>query len=61
MLSGSVLLVSHPRSASEKGREAMDIFAGPDRNRNIIIAVVVVVIIIAIIYFYTSGGRVPGL
>jgi hypothetical protein len=40
--------------ASER-EEAMAIFQGPDRNRNIIIAVAVVVVILVIIYLYTAG------
>jgi hypothetical protein len=40
-------------------RAVMDMFAGPDRNRNIMIAVAVVVIA-AIIYLYGSG-RLPGI
>jgi hypothetical protein len=43
------------QGAFQKGREAMAIFEGVDRNRNIMIAVAVVVVVLVIIYLYTAG------
>jgi hypothetical protein len=45
--------------ALQKGREAMAIFEGVDRNRNIMIAVAVVVV--AVIIFLYAAGYLSGI
>ena len=48
-----------PRSASQRESAMMDMFAGPDRNKNIMLAVAVLAIAaIGILY---AAGRLPGI
>jgi hypothetical protein len=48
-------LIKETKGALQKWRQAMAIFEGPEKNRNIIIVIAALVVIAAIIYFY--GGR----
>jgi hypothetical protein len=41
--------------------DAMTMFEGPDRNRNITIAVVVVIVIAVIIYWLYAAGYLSGI
>jgi beta-lactamase regulating signal transducer with metallopeptidase domain len=55
------LEAKEPRSMEHfrKGREAMAMFEGPDRSRNIMIAVAVVVV--AVIIFLYAAGYLSGI
>ena len=60
-LTAVILEPKNSRTREPFRERAMDMFAGVDRNRNIIIAVAVVVVILVIVYWLYAAGHLSGI